>query len=178
MESGRMKTLALGLILVFTGCAVQKPLPLEEMAISREAEFTGGSKGDIFDKSRVWIERHLYSKRNIIDFADKEAGVIVANGYIDYPAVGKIEAIEKVQYTISFTMKEQISDSRVTITFSNLLVDVPPRYYRSSRFWPMEQSIPGYSVPITERTDFEAARRGLPPIADRLIEYLKQNRNE
>jgi len=173
-----MKTLAVILILLFTGCAVHKPVPLEETVISREADLPGMSKGDIFDKSRVWIERHLYSKRNIIDFADREAAVIVANGYIDYPAAGKIEAIEKVQYTISFIMREEIRDSGVTITFTNLLLDVPPRYYRSSRFWPMEQYIPGYSVPITERSDFEAARRGLPGIVDGLVEYLKQNRSE
>jgi hypothetical protein len=173
-----MKTLVLVLILLFAGCAVQKPLPPGEMTISREAELPGMSKGEIFDKSRVWIERHLYSKRNIIEFENKKAGIIVANGHIAYPAAGKLQAIAKVQYTISFTMKEQINGSRVTITFSNLLVDVPPRYYRSSRFWNMEQLIPGYSVPITERSDFEAAQRGLPPIADRLIEYLKRSRSD
>jgi hypothetical protein len=173
-----MKKLLVILILLFTGCAVHRPVPPEKMIISREAELPGMSNGIIFDKSRVWIERHLYSKRTIIDFADRAEGVIVANGYVEYPASGKIEAIEMVQYTISFTMREEIKHSSVTITFYNLLLDVPPRYYRSSRFWPMDQYFPGYSVPITERADFEAAQRGLPPIADRLIEYLKQNQRE
>ena len=59
-----MKMLVILLVLLFAGCASQKPLPPGEMTISREAELPGMSKGEIFDKSRVWIERHLYSKRN------------------------------------------------------------------------------------------------------------------
>ncbi len=169
--------MALVLVLFISGCAAYRPMPPEEMVISTEADLPGMTKEQIFEKSRVWIVRHLYSKGNIVDIADREAGIIVANGYIDYPASGKLEAIDKIQYTISFTMREDMGDSRITLTFDDLLLDIP-KFYRYSRLWPMQPYSGGYSVPVEERSDFEAARRGLLELADRLVEYLKQDRSE
>jgi len=168
-----MKVVALILMLLFAGCAAYEPLPRQEMVIRKAIEVPGMTRNRIFENSKIWITRHLYAKEKIITTADRNAGVIIANGYIDYPATGELEAMDKIQYTISFTMLEEIRDSGATITFYDLMLDIP-KYYRYSRWWPMQEYIGGYSVPIEEKADFEAARRGLPDIADRLADYLKQ----
>lgn len=167
-----MKIITVLLVLLLTGCAAPRPAPVGELLLVRDARIHGMTGEGIFDKSKVWIERHLYSKRRIIETADREGGVIVANGYIDYPASGLLQSIERVQYKISFVMREEITDSRILIMFSELMLDVPPRYYHRSRLWHMDDFVPGYSVPVVERSDFEAAERGLLPLADSLLDHL------
>jgi hypothetical protein len=171
-----MKIVALMLVLLFSGCAAYKPLPRQEMVIWKTIEVPGMTRDRIFENSKIWITRHLYAKEKIITAADRNTGIIIANGYIDYPASGELGAIEKTQYTISFTMREEIRDSRATFTFYDLMLDIP-KYYRYNRWWPMQEYSGGYSVPIEEKADFEAARRGLPDIADRLADYLKLDRH-
>ncbi len=167
-----MKIIVLTLLFLLSGCAVHRPLPPEETEIRQEFEAPGLTKEQIFERSRVWIERHLYSKGEIITLADAKAGVIEADGFIDYPARGEWESIERIQYTISFAMREDIKDSRISLTFYNLMLDIP-KYYRYSRWWSMQEYTGGYSVPVEERSDFEAARRGMLDIGNRLEEYLK-----
>src|SRR6266498_1775846 len=171
-----MRIILLSLALLVSGCAVHKPMPVEEMVIRREIGLAGMTRERIFENSKIWIGRHLYAKEKIINTADRNAGVIIANGYIDYPASGELEAMDRTQYTISFSMREEIRDSGATITFYDLMLDIP-KYYRHNRWWPLQEYTGGYSVPIEEKADFEAARRGLQNIAERLTDYLKQARH-
>ncbi len=168
-----MKILALAFVLFMAGCVVYKPMPAEVAPIGKDISLHGMTREEIYDKAQVWIVRHLYAKENIIQAADRRTGLIVANGFIDYPALGKLQEVEKIQYTISFTMETTIRDQGMMVVFGNLLLDIP-KFYRYSRYWPMQEYAGGYSVPITERADYEAARRGLLDIADRLEAYLKQ----
>ena len=171
-----MKMLLVSLVFLVSGCAVHKSMPVEGLVIHKEIEVGSMTRERIFENSKIWITRHLYAKEKIITTADRNAGIIIANGYIDYPATGKSEAIAKIQYTISFSMREEISDSRAVITFYDLMLDIP-KNYRYNRWWPMQEYTGGYSVPIEEKADYEAARRGLQDIADRLAVYLEQARH-
>ena len=171
-----MKMLFLSLIFLVSGCALHKSIPVEDLVIHKEVEIAGMTRERIFENSKIWITRHLYAKEKIINTADRNAGIIIANGYIDFPATGKSETIAKIQYTISFTMREEISDSRAVITFYDLMLDIP-KNYRYNRWWPMQEYTGGYSVPIKEKADYEAARKGLQDIFDRLAVYLKQVRH-
>lgn len=163
-------------VLLLAGCAAYRPMPPLEMTVETIMEVPDLAREEIFLKSQIWIERHLYSREKIIRAADMAAGVIMANGYIDYPSAGNLDAVDRIQYTISFVMKEQIAGSMVTLTFSDLLLDIPKYYHVYSRYWPMREYSGGYSVPIEERADFDAAKRGLLEIADRLGECLNRNR--
>ncbi len=160
-----MKTIALLITLLLTGCAVYKPMPARQAIIATDINVPGLSGRQVFDESKIWIERHLYSKRNIIDVADRKAGIIIANGYIDYPTTGSLESIDRIQYTISFVMREEIRNSGITLTFGNLELYVPKYYYRRLRFWSMEQYYGGYYVPVQEESDYRAAEKGLLKIA-------------
>ncbi len=171
----KMKYSVLLIVLLIVGCAAHTPMPAEDLTIETEINVPGLSSQQIFDESKQWITRHLYSKDNIIEVADRNAGIIVANGYIDYPATGKLESIERIQYLIYFVMREKIYNSRLTLTFSNLELYIP-KNYRHSRFWPMLEYTGGFSVPLRQSSDYQAARKGLLEIADGLGEYLKKER--
>lgn len=165
-------------VLLLAGCTAYRPMTPEEMTIVTKLETPGLSKEEIFRKSKLWVERHVYSRGKIIRDADMGTGVIVANGYIDYPAAGKSEEIGKIQYTITFDMKVEIAGSAVTVAFSNLLLDIPKNYLVYGRWWPLQEYSGGYSVPVEERADFDAAKRGLLGVSERLGECLKLNRCE
>jgi hypothetical protein len=173
-----MKKILFMLILLLAGCAAYRSIPPGETTIVTNMEVPGMSKEEIFSKSKTWMESHLYSKGEIIRGADGRTGVIVANGNIDYPAVGKLEEMERIQYTITFDIKEEINNSLVTLTFYNLLLDIPKSYniHWNTLFLP--EYTGGYSVPIQRQQDFDAAKRGALGIAGKLEECLTRNRCE
>jgi hypothetical protein len=173
-----MRNLLISLVLLISCCAVYKPVPLELASVGKDIDLPGMTREEIYEKSNTWIVRNLYSKEDIIEVADRNAGLIVAKGLIGYPAAGKLEEIDKIQYTISFTMQANIRDQGVTIFFRDLLIDIPKYYYHRPRLWQIDEYYGGYSVPVTEKDDYEATRRGLLEIAGRLEEYLKRGTSE
>jgi hypothetical protein len=160
------------LVFFLTGCATNQHMNRENVIIHTEIAAPELSTVRSFGKSKGWLNRHLHSKRNIIDFADEETGVIIASGTIDYPAQGDIEAIDRIQYTISFTMREDIKEGGISITFYDLLLNVPKSYLHS-RLQPEAYS-GGYSIPVENRSDYEAAKRGLLELTSKLADYLKR----
>jgi len=170
-----MRFLIISLVFLISCCAVYKPVPMDLASIGKDIDLPGMTREEIYVKSSEWIVRHLYSKGHIIEVSDKNAGLIVANGFIEYPTEGILEVMDKVQHTISFTMQANIRDQEVTIFFSDLMIDIPKYYYRNRHpIWGVEE-YGGYSVPVTERGDYEAAQRGLLEIVGKLEEYLKRN---
>jgi hypothetical protein len=171
-----MRFLIISLVLLTSCCAVYKPVPMDLASIGKDIDLPGMTREEIYVKSSEWIVRHLYSKGDIIEVADKNAGLIVANGFIEYPTEGILEVMDKVQHTISFTMQANIRDQEVTIFFSDLMIDIPKSYYRHRHpIWGLKEYYGGYSVPVTEKGDYEAARRGLLEIVGNLEQYLKRN---
>ena len=88
------------------GCAAPRVAPEWYMPIVKTIETKGLSTSRVFDLSRLWLVRHLYTEKSIIDYENRAEGIIVANGTRDYPATG-LEAIARVQYTISFRVKKR-----------------------------------------------------------------------
>ncbi len=170
-----MRLLIIFLVLLISSCSVYRPVPMQFESIGKDMDLPGMTRAEIYEKSREWIVRHLYSKDHIIEVADRNSGLIVANGFIGYPAAGQLDEIDKIQYTITFTMQETARDQGATIVFGDLLVDIPKYYSHRPRLYQVNEYYGGYSVPVTQKDDYEAARKGLLEIADRLEEYLKQN---
>ncbi|HTG80437.1 MAG TPA: DUF4468 domain-containing protein [Geobacteraceae bacterium] len=167
-----MKKAVLMFVLLLAGCATHRHMRQEDVVITTEIDVPKLSTVQSFDTSRTWLTRHLYSRKKIIEYADEATGVIVANGSITYPAMGKLDAIDKIQYTISFTMQEVIKEGEISLTFYDLLLTVPKSYLHS-RLQP-EAYLGGYTVPVEERSDFEAARKGVLELTAKLAEYLNQ----
>jgi len=145
----------------------------DDLTIRKEIVLQNASVDQLFERSKLWITRNLNSQKEIIELAEAKQGLIVANGTVDYPAAGGLDAIDKIQYTISFVMREEIRGSQILLTFDNLMLNIPKSYLRP-RLWPQKDYTGCYSVQINQRPDFEAARRGALAIAARFEEYLKQ----
>jgi len=171
-----MRFLIISLVLLISCCAVCKPVPVDLASIGKDIDLPGMTKEEIYVISSEWIARHLYSKGHIIEVADKNTGLIVANGFIEYPTEGILEVMDKVQYTISFTMQANIRDQGMTIFFRDLMIDIPKSYYRHRHpIWGIEEYSGGYSAPVIEKSDYEAAQRGLLEIVNKMEQYLKRN---
>jgi hypothetical protein len=168
-----MKNICLLLTLFLTACAVHAPMQPNDLTIRKEIVIQNVSADQLFERSELWITRNLNSQKEIIELAEAKQRLIVANGTVDYPASGGLDAIDKIQYTISFVMREEIRGSRILLTFDNLILNIPKSYLRP-RLWPAKDYTGGYSVPIDQQTDFEAARRAVLAIAARLEEFLRQ----
>jgi hypothetical protein len=60
----------------------------------------------------------------------------------------------------------------------DLLIDIPKYYYHTPRLYQIQEYYGGYSVPVTEKGYYEAARRKLLEIVGGLEEYLKRTPRE
>jgi hypothetical protein len=168
-----MKAIGVLLSLFLAACATYAPPDRNDLAVGREIE-VGNLPGNLlFEKSTTWLARNLYSQKGVIARLEPEQGIIVANATIDYPAAGELDAIAKIQYSISFVMREEIRGGQILLTFDNFMLNVPKVYTRS-RVWPEREYVGGYSVPIRQSSDFQAARRGVLAIAARLEGYLRE----
>jgi hypothetical protein len=161
-------------IFPLSGCLHQAVMPHEDMVLTKEIKVPGMTRDQMFDRSETWIYRHLYSDEGNILHTDRGAGVIVVRSTVEYPTAGRLDAIAKIQYTISFTMRVEVMEHELWVTFEDLMVNVP-KNYPVTRRWNFYEYTGGYSVPVTKRSDFEAAKKGLLDLADRLGSHLRAN---
>ncbi|MRR59063.1 MAG: DUF4468 domain-containing protein, partial [Deltaproteobacteria bacterium] len=156
----RIRVLLL-LLVGIAGCAAPQVMQTWDFPIRNSIEIEGLGRERLFDLTRLWFERYLYSSESIIEYANREEGVIVANGDIDYPASGR-EEIERIQYTISFRVRAEVSAGLLELVFADLLVNVPKSYSRRAEYWlGGREYFGGYSRPPLSREEYDAARRGV-----------------
>lgn len=121
-----MKKLAY-MIIVFmlSGCAAAMPVKQEDMTYQKVVEISGVAKDVIFEKSKQWIAHTFKSAKAVIEYDNREEGVIIGNGSMERP----ISAVNiSGGSLISYTMQEDIKDGRVRLTFSRFAAQVPPSY--------------------------------------------------
>lgn len=159
-------------LLGIAGCAAPQVMQTWDFPIKNSIEIEGLSRERLFDLTRLWFKRYLYSSRSIIEYANPEEGVIVANGDIDYPASGR-EEIERIQYTISFRVRAEVSAERLDLVFADLLINVPKYYSRRAEYWlGGREYFGGYSRPPLSREEYAAAQKGFSVIVEGLRNYL------
>jgi hypothetical protein len=174
---GKVRNMAryiLLLVFLLSGCLHQAVMTQEQMVIRKELIVDDLSRTRMFDQSEAWIIGHLSSDESVIRYANRDAGVIVARATMDYPALGKLDAIAMIQYTVSFTMRVETGARGIVVTFSDLVLNVP-KNYRISRYQPWWEYTGGYSVPVSQRSHFEAIKKGLLDLADGLGSHLRPN---
>lgn len=159
-------------LLGIAGCASPQVMQAWDFPIRNSIEIEGLGRERLFNLTRLWFERYLYSSRSIIEYANPGEGVIVANGDIDYPASGR-EEIERIQYTISFRVRAEVSAGRLELVFANLLVNVPKYYSRRAEYWlGGREYFGGYSRPPLSREEYDAARKGVARVVEGLRGWL------
>jgi hypothetical protein len=159
------------------GCAVPRIAPEWQTPVVKTLETKGLSGSRVFDLSRLWLVRHLYSEKSIIDYENKAEGVIIANGTVDYPAAG-LEAIARVQYTISFRVRETIDDAGITLSFDSLLINVPKYYSLRPRLWQEMEYYGGYARPLESDEEYEASLTAVSGVVEGLRRFLDEERKK
>jgi hypothetical protein len=152
-------------------------VPEWQTPVVKTLETKGLTGNRVFDLSRLWLVRHLYSEKSIIDYENKAEGVIIANGTVDYPAAG-LEAIERVQYTISFRVRETIDDAGITLSFDSLLINVPKYYSLRPRLWQEKEYYGGYArLPVSDE-EYEASVQAVSSVVEGLRRFLDEERKK
>jgi hypothetical protein len=128
----------------------------------------------MFDLSRVWLARNLNSDKRIIEYENRPAGILVANGTVDYPATG-IEAVVRIQFTISFRVTVQTAAKGVSLTFDDFSIYVPKNYDRRAELWFGIEYFGGYSRPPVSREEYAAVGTAVSGVAEGLRRYLESD---
>jgi hypothetical protein len=147
------------------------------MPIVKSIKTRGITGNRLFDLSRIWLVRYLYSEKSIIEYENRAGGVIIANGVVDYPATG-LEAVARVQYTISFRLKETIDVDGVTLSFDSLLINVPKNYDLRPRLWQVREYYGGYARPLVSDDEYGASVEAVSRVSDGLRRFLEEEREK
>ncbi len=131
------RVLLLGFVIFLVSCATIPIItyPPESRIISADS-----NKDELFKRSMIWLAKTFRSSRAVIEYQDKEYGVIVGNGY----NLITLEPIDDWGYTeyfkMSYTLIIEAQDNRVRIIMDN--IDFKPYPEQSKSIW----SSPDYPV--------------------------------
>jgi hypothetical protein len=81
----------------------------------------GYSKEQIFDGAKIWISENFRSAKAVLEYENKETGIIIGNGNIPFPCQGW-KCMGTGGWKLSFTMRTDIKDQKFRLTFTNLRV--------------------------------------------------------
>jgi len=155
--------LIFGMIFIFlAGCAGLQPITDADRILERVVEAPGYSKEQIFNGTKIWIAENFKSAKAVLEYEDRDAGILIGNGIIPYPCRG-LECIAKVNWKVPFTMRVDIKDQKFRLTFSNLHLSWPPSYSRTYG----AQS--GHDGPIGTQGALDAVRPKLLKFGDQLL---------
>ncbi|OGQ00756.1 MAG: hypothetical protein A2Z40_04080 [Deltaproteobacteria bacterium RBG_19FT_COMBO_60_16] len=117
-------------LLLIYGC-MPTLIPPDSITIQKVIEVPGIQKDVIYERSRIWIAKTFRSSKAVIEYENKETGVIIGNGIVYYTLSAGFSSAE---VPVRFTMKEDIKDGRIRITFDNLYegtLEIPVKYRQS-----------------------------------------------
>lgn len=97
-------------------------------------EFSDINKNSLYSASKQWVATNFKSANSVIQMDDKEEGVLIGKGTIDYPCTGNSWQCGGLSGAfIKFTLKIETKDNKVRITFSdithydpNVIIDKKP----------------------------------------------------
>ena len=119
---------------VLAGCAYVQTLPPEQLVIQKVVDAPNVTKEQIFEKSKVWFAKTFRqsmagwweqnSTRTVIQYENREKGMLIANGAILYPLDSLYDSY-KNEWEVRFTLQEDVKDGKAAVSFSNLNLFVP-----------------------------------------------------
>lgn len=126
-----MKYLALTVaVIALSGCAAMQPVAETEKTLEIITEAPDFTKDQIFTGSKVWIAENFKSAKSVIEYENKEDGVIIGNGSTSYPCTGMecLQAGAATDWKLNFTMRIDAKDNKFRTTFTNLSIYKPATY--------------------------------------------------
>jgi len=108
---------------LFTSGCINNPVPA---APSESADFDyvvnleGFKKEAIYEGVQQWIAENFRSAKHVIEYENKEQGVIIGNGVLS--GIILDSGMVQLPETASFTMKVEVRDNKMRLSFSKLQI--------------------------------------------------------
>ncbi|MBG32959.1 DUF4468 domain-containing protein [Alcanivorax jadensis] len=160
-------TLITGLLV---GCASMQPVADEDRTFDRVVEAPGHSKDDIYTATKVWIAENFKSAKSVIELDSKEDGIIIGNGVIPYPCSG-MDCMAKSDWSVPFTMRVDIKDSKFKIGFSNIKLSWPPSYNS------VTGASSGHEGPVSTQGDMDKIKPILLGFGDEILSSVNSHKS-
>lgn len=139
------------------GCAAAAPVKQSDMAYQKILELPDQPRDVIFEKSKQWIAQTFKSAKAVIEYENKNEGVIIGNGSMDRPlSVVNISSGPLILYN----MREDIKDNKVRLTFEKFIAFVPASLQQSYSMMGPEREIAQADLPGM-RTNFDSMSENL-----------------
>lgn len=113
------------LLWFFSGCAGMQPLPEGEKTVVSVVDAPGKTKDQIYIATKTWIAETFKSAKAVIEVDSRQDGLIIGNGIIPYPCSGAADCLGTGNFSVAFTLKSEIKDSRYRINFTNIRILTP-----------------------------------------------------
>lgn len=151
------------LFLLLAGCAVQ-PIAEADKTIERVMEAPTYSKEQIFNSTKIWIAENFKSAKSVIEYENKEDGTVIGNGVIDFPCSG-MSCIGQEHWTVPFTMRVDMKNERLKLTFINVQIKYPASAYVSA-----------YEGAVFNKLDLDKIKPELLKLGDKLLSSMDKNK--
>ena len=162
-------TIAVLFLLLLSGQLLAKEAPLteEESTVVQVYEVPGYTKDQMFAAAKIWVAENFKSAKAVIEYDNKDDGVIVGNGSMNYPCSGGFDCLTKSDWRVPFTMKIECKDGRFRLTFSRVHLSWPPSYSGGV-------SMPAYDGAVTKRKDMDKIRPKLLELGNSLAASMSK----
>ena len=132
----RLMVTAIFITAAVTGCAYTRTLPPEQLVVNKVVEAPGMSKDQLFERSKMWLARTFRQptsgfaednwRRTVIQYENETKGILISSAAILYPYRNFSGDTYKEGWEVRFTLTEEVKDGKARITFSDLIMYVPP----------------------------------------------------
>ncbi|MFW5635342.1 MAG: DUF4468 domain-containing protein [Thermodesulfobacteriota bacterium] len=108
------------LALILWGCAGPPPeyAPPEDLFIQEVSEIPGVSKEALFNGAKIWVAKSFSSDLDVIQYANREQGVVVGKTSIPHERPSKLGGPER--FELRFTVVAETKDEKIRTTFKDL----------------------------------------------------------
>jgi hypothetical protein len=117
-------------ILLFVGCIEIEPIPEQDKSFESVYQIPNSSKDTIYNNTRIWMAENFRSSKDVIDYENKEEGILIGNGSMAYPHRG-LTSLGSAIAKVSFSMRVDMKNDKFKLTFSKIKIYEP--YDHSTR---------------------------------------------
>lgn len=107
-------------VLLVLGCAHEAPLTPSEpvdLLVQEVLEVPGMDARTIYEKAREWVSSHLATDLDVVQYANRDKGIIVAKTYISHR---RPRRFEDELFDFRFGMIVEVRDGRFRVTFNEM----------------------------------------------------------
>ena len=144
------------LVLFISGCGgygrAVSPYELESLTVY---DVPNLKKDEIFERSKIWIAKTFKSAKAVIEYEDKETGVIVGNGAVTCHANAGL-----AEFNVLFTLEEEIKDGKIRIKINNVHTQRGIKFYEAykqeamAKIEALKQDLHDYLLQASNKSDW------------------------